>query len=68
MTEKEMMRINTELGKLTAPIQRLHDRIDELERWIAQEGERSDICTYYILKKKTPCVGCRCKRFVEIEK
>lgn len=35
-------------------------RIAELERWIEDEGERGDVCTFDILNRV--CKGCRCKR------
>ena len=67
MTKSEAGQIKTALAHLGAPIQKLHNRIEELERWIEEEGERNNVCTYHILKKKTPCINCKCGRFVEIK-
>jgi hypothetical protein len=33
-------------------------RIQELEKWIEEEGERNNTCTHSILKKV--CVNCKC--------
>jgi hypothetical protein len=35
-------------------------KVEELEAWIEQEGERGDICTFNILRKV--CSYCQCKR------
>lgn len=36
------------------------DRIDELEEWIRQEGDQTDMCVEAILGEV--CAGCRCEK------
>lgn len=35
-------------------------KIEDLVRWIKEEGERTDICTFQVLGEV--CDGCRCHR------
>mgnify|MGYP001617062849 CR=1 FL=1 len=61
-TYEDMNKRITEILELTGEPMNLYaaQRIKNLERWIRNEGENNNICTYNILGEI--CVGCGCKR------
>jgi hypothetical protein len=56
-TKNLEIKLNPEMG---AEINRMRNRIERLEDWIRAEGERSDICTFHILREI--CGNCECPR------